>query len=83
MTAKQSLGCPTAVISGEMIRDMMVRCVEQHFGAIRAPHPVQWLSDNGLIFAARESIEIALALTLAPCVTRSKARKATAWPRPS
>src|SRR4051812_2584146 len=36
----------TAGISGEMIRDMMVRCVEQRFGALRAPHPVQWLSDN-------------------------------------
>lgn len=34
----------TAGISGEMIRDMMVRCVEQRFAAIRAPHPVQWLS---------------------------------------
>ncbi len=33
----------TAGISGEMIRDMMVRCVEQRFGTIRAPHPVQWL----------------------------------------
>jgi putative transposase len=31
----------TAGISGEMIRDMMVRRVEQRFGAIRAPHPVQ------------------------------------------
>ena len=52
----------TAGISGEMIRDMMVRCVEQRFGAIRAPHPVQWLSDNGSIFAAHRTVEIALAL---------------------
>jgi putative transposase len=59
----------TAGISGEMIRDMMVRCVEQRFDAIRAPHPVQWLSDNGSIFAARRTIEIALALNLAPCFT--------------
>jgi putative transposase len=59
----------TAGISGEMIRDMMVRCVEQRFAAIRAPHPVQWLSDNGSIFAAHKTIEIALALNLAPCFT--------------
>lgn len=59
----------TAGISGEMIRDMMVRCVEQRFGAIRAPHPVQWLSDNGSIFAAHKTIEIALALNLVPCFT--------------
>ena len=56
-------------ISGEMIRDLMVRCVEQRFGAIRAPHPVQFLSDNGSIFAAYRTVEIALALNLAPCFT--------------
>ena len=59
----------TAGISGEMIRDMMVRCVEQRFGAIRAPHPVQWLSDNGSIFAAHKTIETAVALNLEPCFT--------------
>ena len=59
----------TAGISGEMIRDMMVRCVEQRFGTIRAPHPVQWLSDNGSIFAAHRTIEIALALNLVACFT--------------
>ena len=59
----------TAGISGEMIRDMMVRCVEQRFGTLRAPHTVQWLSDNGSIFAAHKTIEIAQALNLEPCFT--------------
>ena len=59
----------TAGISGEMIRDIMVRCVERRFGDIRAPHPVQWLSDNGSVFAAHRTIEIALALNLVPCFT--------------
>ncbi|MBV9826600.1 MAG: IS3 family transposase [Alphaproteobacteria bacterium] len=59
----------TAGISGEMIRDMMVRSVEQRFGELRAPYPVQWLSDNGSIFAAYKTIEIALALNLVPCFT--------------
>jgi transposase InsO family protein len=59
----------TAGISGQMIRDMMVHCVEQRFSAIRAPHPVQWLSDNGSIFAAHSTIEIAVALNLEPCFT--------------
>jgi hypothetical protein len=48
-----------------MIRDMMVQCAEKRFGTIRAPHPVQWLSDNGSIFATHKTIEIALALNLA------------------
>src|SRR5438876_7478477 len=59
----------TAGVSGEMIRDMMVDCVEKRFGAMRAPQPVQWLSDNGSIFAAHRTIEVALALNLVPCFT--------------
>jgi len=59
----------TAGISGEMIRDMMVQCVEHRFGSIRAPHRVQWLTDNGPIFAAYKTIEIAMALNLEPCFT--------------
>ncbi len=59
----------TAGISGEMIRDMMIRCVERRFGNIRAPHQVQWLTDNGSIFAAHKTVEIALALNLEPCFT--------------
>ena len=58
-----------AGIPGEMIRDMMVECVEKRFGTFRAPHRVQWLSDNGSIFAAHRTIEIALALNLEPCFT--------------
>jgi transposase InsO family protein len=54
----------TAGISGEMIRDIMVQCVEQRFGTIRPSHPVQWLSDNGSVFAAHKTIEAALALNL-------------------
>jgi putative transposase len=55
----------TAGISGEM----MVGCVEKRFGVIRAPRPVQWLSDNGSIFAAHKTIDVAVALNLAPCFT--------------
>jgi putative transposase len=59
----------TAGISGEMIRDMMVECVERRFRALRAPAPVQWLSDNGAVFAAYKTLEIAVALNLVPCFT--------------
>src|SRR6478672_1349422 len=54
----------TAGISGEMIRDMMIECVERRFGGSRAPHKVQWLTDNGSIFAAYKTMNIALALNL-------------------
>ena len=59
----------TAGLSGEMIRDMMVQCVERRFGAAALRTQVQWLSDNGSIFAADKTIDIALALNLDPCFT--------------
>jgi transposase InsO family protein len=43
-----------AGISGSDIRDMMLEAVEARFGDIRAAHPVEWLSDNGSIYTARE-----------------------------
>jgi hypothetical protein len=36
----------TAGISGEMVQDLMVACVERRFGSPKASHPVEWLSDN-------------------------------------
>jgi transposase InsO family protein len=59
----------TAGISGEMIRDLMVECVEKRFGTPRAPHAVQWLADNGSIYAAARTVEVATALNLQSCFT--------------
>ena len=52
-----------------LMKNHGVQCVEKRFGTIRAPHPMQWLSDNGSIFAAHTTIEIALALNSPPCFT--------------
>jgi hypothetical protein len=46
---------------------MMIECVERRFGGSRAPHKVQWLTDNGSIFAAYKTMNIALALNFEPC----------------
>jgi transposase InsO family protein len=59
----------TGGISGEMVRDLMLACVERRFNALRAPRPVQWLADNGSAYAARETVEFAAALALVPCFT--------------
>jgi hypothetical protein len=56
-------------ISGEMIRDMMLDCVERRFDALRAPQPVQWLADNGSAYTAGETIDFAVALNLVACFT--------------
>jgi transposase InsO family protein len=54
----------TGGVSGEMVRDLMVACVERRFGATRTPHAVEWLSDNGSAYIARETAQIATALGL-------------------
>jgi putative transposase len=52
-----------------MVRDLMLACVEHRFAAIRAPHPVQWLADNGSAYTATETLEFAAALGLVACFT--------------
>ena len=63
---------PDGGISGEMIRDMMLNCVESRFDALRAPHPVQWLADNGSAYTAGETVDFATALNLIACFTPVK-----------
>lgn len=43
-------------ISGEAIRDLMLETVEYRFGQDRAPYSIQWLSDNGSCYVARETV---------------------------
>ncbi len=59
----------TAGISGEMVQDLMVACVERRFGSPKASHPVGWLSDNGSAYIARETRNTATALGLRLCFT--------------
>lgn len=56
-------------ISGSMVRDMMLEAVEERFAALRAPHPLEWLTDNGSAYTARETRDFAAALNLVPCFT--------------
>ncbi len=58
-------------VSGEMVRDLMSETVEYRFGpaALGAPHPVEWLSDNGPCYTARETCEFARSLGLLVCTT--------------
>jgi len=56
-------------ISGSMVRDMMLEAVEARFAVLRAPHPLEWLTDNGSAYTARETRDFAAALNLVPCFT--------------
>ena len=58
-----------AGISGAEVRDMMLEAVEKRFAAIRAAHPVEWLSDNGSPYTAKDTRDFAAQLNLIPCFT--------------
>lgn len=58
-----------AGISGSDVRDIMLEAVETRFGAMRAPVPVEMLSDNGSAYTARETRTFARQLGLKPCFT--------------
>ena len=79
----------TAGISGEMVQDLMVACVEQRFGSLKASHPVEWLSDNGSAYIAKDTRNIATALGLRLCFTPVRSPQSpvsfadfTLWDRP-
>lgn len=54
----------TGGVSGEMVRDLMVACVERRFGGTKTSHPVEWLSDNGSAYIAQQTAQVATALGL-------------------
>ena len=59
----------TAGISGEMVRDLMIVCVECRFATGKAPLPIEWLSDNGSAYIAKDTLDTAMALGLQLCFT--------------
>lgn len=46
----------TIGIDGQAIRDLMLETVEYRFGMPSVATPVQWLSDNGSCYTARETV---------------------------
>lgn len=63
------LGVAGCGISGSDVRDMMLDAVDKRFRAERAPHPVEWLSDNGSPYTARETRQFGTQLNLVCCFT--------------
>jgi transposase InsO family protein len=57
-------------IDGSMVRDLMTESLESRFGkASKIPHALQWLSDNGPQYIARETIHFGRLLGLEICTT--------------
>jgi putative transposase len=61
----------TGAITGEMVRDLMAESVEHRFGAraTKAPHPIEWLSDNGPPYTAHETRAFGESLGFLVCTT--------------
>ena len=51
-----------AGISGEMVCDLMIAAVERRFQTLKVPHRLEWLSDNGSAYIARQTAQVAAAL---------------------
>ena len=60
----------TIGVDGAMARDLMVESVEARFGQVsKLPVRVQWLSDNGPCYTARETVQTGRALGFEVCTT--------------
>lgn len=60
----------TIGINGETIRDLMLEAVEYRFGTVNLlPHKIQWLSDNGPCYVAKETVEFAKSIGFDVCTT--------------
>ncbi len=60
----------TGWFNAEDVRDLMLQSVEYRFGRVNtAPHRIEWLTDNGSYYLAKETINFGHALNLNNCTT--------------
>lgn len=60
----------TIGIDGQLIRDLILESVERRFGKVnKLPHSIQWLSDNGSCYVARETVLFARGIGFDVCTT--------------
>jgi putative transposase len=60
----------TGGIASADVRDLMIESVERRFGLVnRLPVPIEWLSDNGSPYTARETRKLARDIGLVPRTT--------------
>lgn len=54
----------TIGVDGQMIRDLMIETVEYRFGQAKVALPLQWLTDNGSCYTAKETVSFGRMLGL-------------------
>lgn len=62
----------TVGMDGESIRDLIMESVEHRFGKVsKLPHTIQWLTDNGPCYTAKDTVQFARGLGFEVCTTPS------------
>jgi putative transposase len=56
-------------ISGDMVRDLMMEAVETRFNGTAPTQPIEWLTDNGSPYIARDTRSFAREIGLEPLTT--------------
>lgn len=64
-----SWAATSAGINAALVCDVMVEAVEARFGDALPVTPIEWLSDNGSPYVARDTRSFAKQLNLVPCTT--------------
>ena len=59
----------TGGFTGESVRNVIILALESRFGEHRTPRPIQFLTDNGSAYTARETKSFAELVGLNPCFT--------------
>ena len=59
----------TGGIDGNMVRDLMVEAIEARFGADGPHQPIEWLTDNGSPYVAKDTRRLAREIGLVPLTT--------------
>jgi len=62
----------TGGIDGNMVRDLMVEAIETRFGRELPNQPIEWLTDNGSPYVARDTRGFAREIGLVPLTTAIK-----------
>ena len=68
-----SFTATTGGIAGEHVQDLIVAAVEQRFGLVnQLPNTIEWLSDNGSCYVAKDTRQFARDIGLEPRTTPTK-----------
>ena len=59
----------TGGITGDLVRDLMIEAVEARFGGAPPDQPIEWLTDNGSPYIARDTCSFAREIGLEPLTT--------------